>query len=294
MTAHDGEARCFVPIPEWNTAEPFFRFSGKDSNLFVARHAPSRVLPDDKLQPCSNRVSANKSINRVYPNAIELTSPSGQMVRSGAFVAGSFAATGAVFFLYFLIDLVRDSAGIGISIVPFLGFCVFALAAIWIFRAPFIQPTDLPVIFNRKTRQVSFMRMRLPNLLKFWAPLRIEYRSYPWEQVRVRSYQVTGRMVGTSAITSTTVGKLCLLWGHDPDDPSQFKDWTAVGLSEEDDRLLQLWEHIRRYMEEDGPAINAGESLRKGVYDSKWNAPKPDFPAEIIAAAGGLPLSDVE
>ncbi|MBE1161106.1 hypothetical protein IGX34_11965 [Dyella sp. 7MK23] len=136
--------------------------------------------------------------------------------------------------------------------------------------------------------------MRLPNLLKFWAPLRIDYRSYSWEQAKARSYQVTSRTVGTSAITSTTAGKLCLLWGDSPQDPAQFKDWAAVGNNAEDEDLLQLWEHVRRYMEEGGPAIHAGDSLRNGVYDSKWNAPRPDFPSDVIAAAGGAPLSDTE
>lgn len=99
-------------------------------------------------------------------------------------------------------------------------------------------------------------------------------------------------MVGTSAITTSTSGKLCLLWGNDPDEPRQFKDWVAVGLNKEDEQLLQLWEHIRRYMEEGGPAILPGETLHRGVYDSRWKAPKPLFPDDVIADAGGQPLNE--
>lgn len=280
-----------VLIPLWDKPEPFFEFSGKDRNLLVARYEPRRVI-DDKRESCIALASSQNAVNRIFPNAIEVTSPAAQMARGGTFFFGFFVAAFALFFLFFLGSMIRDSASFGLMLVPFIGFFIFTLAAIWIFRAPFIQPTDLPVIFNKKTRQVSFMKMRLPNLLKFWAPLRTEYKTYSWDQAKVRSYQVTSRAVGTRAITSSTAGRLCILWGNDPGAPAQFKDWAAVGFNAEDERLLQLWEHIRRYMEEGGPAINPGEELHKGVYDSKWNAPAPQFPSDVLAAAGGRPLSD--
>ncbi len=85
---------------------------------------------------------------------------------------------------------------------------------------------------------------------------------------------------------------LQMLWGGKDGNPKRLKDYVAIGFEgyEEDDGLLQLWEHIRRYMEEDGPPIQPGERLRKPA-----NKRKPlEFPPEIIAAAGGPALSEAE
>lgn len=285
------EMESEVFTPSGNGQDPYFQFSDREkSGVFVARYKPSRVMDDKKYSSCALASSLN-ALNRIYPNAIEVTSPVSQVVRSGELIAGLFTAAFSVFALYFLITVIRDSSSIALMIILFAAFYIFAVASIWIFRAPFIQPTDLPIIFNKKTRQVSFMRMRLPNLLKCWAPLVTEYKTYAWDTVRARTYQVTSRMVGTSAITTSTSGKLCLLWGNDPDEPRQFKDWVAVGFNKEDEHLLQLWEHIRRYMEEGGPAILPGETLHRGVYDSRWKAPKPEFPTDVVADAGGQPLN---
>jgi len=56
-----------------------------------------------------------------------------------------------------------------------------------------------------------------------------------------------------------------------------------------DDYQVSLWEHIRRYMEEDGPPLQPGDKLRKINLNKV-----PEFPPEVVAAAGGPPLSEVE
>jgi hypothetical protein len=53
--------------------------------------------------------------------------------------------------------------------------------------------------------------------------------------------------------------------------------------------LWRLYEHIRRYMEEDGAPIQPGEKPRRSGVGKV-----PDFSPEIIAAAGGRALSDQE
>ena len=50
----------------------------------------------------------------------------------------------------------------------------------------------------------------------------------------------------------------------------------------EDEMLWQLWEHIRCYMEEGGPAIPPGERLR-----TSGAGKMPELPAGIVVAAGG-------
>lgn len=47
-----------------------------------------------------------------------------------------------------------------------------------------------------------------------------------------------------------------------------------------------LWEHIRRYMEEDGPSIAEGDALSP----SFWGRRRRQYPSSLINAAGGPPL----
>jgi hypothetical protein len=83
---------------------------------------------------------------------------------------------------------------------------------------------------------------------------------------------------------------LALLWGEE-DNPRQFKNFAYIGYLGwwEDAMLWRLWEHIRRYMEEDGPPIQPGETLR-----TSGTGKLPKFPDHIIAAAGGPPMSPEE
>ena len=52
-----------------------------------------------------------------------------------------------------------------------------------------------------------------------------------------------------------------------------------------DSTQLALWEHIRQYMEEDGPPLQPGDKLRATDLSRV-----PEFPPEIVAAAGGPAL----
>src|SRR5699024_10520368 len=101
-----------------------------------------------------------------------------------------------------------------------------------------------------------------------------------WDQVKVRTFRFLGSGSG---------GMRCnmyLAWGE-PDDPQRFADYTPLGPLDVgiDDALFTVWEFVRRYMEEDGPAIPPGEHLGEG-----YKYPSP-FPPEVIEAAGGAAYS---
>ncbi|OCS49437.1 hypothetical protein BEK67_19985 [Ralstonia pickettii] len=108
--------------------------------------------------------------------------------------------------------------------------------------------------------------------------------------MKVRSYKLVVSNAGRSFHESYW---LVLLWGaQDEHGRNVVKDCVPIGYEGyfEDERLFQVWEHIRRYMEESGPPIQPGEQLRKPA-----NSRKPlEFPPEIIAAAGGPALSVAE
>ncbi|OAK89405.1 hypothetical protein AB851_20045 [Ralstonia pseudosolanacearum] len=110
--------------------------------------------------------------------------------------------------------------------------------------------------------------------------------------MKVRTYKLIVSNAGKSFHESYW---MVLLWGGlDENGQKTVKDCVPIGYEGyfEDERLFQVWEHVRRYMEEGGPAIQPGERLRKPVNNRKPMA----FPPEVIAAAGGpaLSVADVE
>ncbi|KAF1712639.1 hypothetical protein CSC70_00175 [Pseudoxanthomonas kalamensis DSM 18571] len=122
---------------------------------------------------------------------------------------------------------------------------------------------------------------------KFWQKPGVgPVRTYRWEDVRARSYKLT-EFTGSAGRESYL---LALLWGEESD-PRQCKEIITIGYKGwwEDELLWRLYEHIRRYMEEDGPPIQPGETLRTSGFGKL-----PAFPPEVIAKAGGPALSPEE
>lgn len=129
-----------------------------------------------------------------------------------------------------------------------------------------------------------------PKFFKFWQFTDSGGITYPWDAVKVRSYKTIVSNAGKSFHESYY---LVLFWeGQNESRQKVVKDCVPIGYFGyfEDERLFQVWEHIRRYMEEGGAPIQPGERLRKPV-----NKRKPmEFPPEVIAAAGGPALSIAE
>lgn len=152
------------------------------------------------------------------------------------------------------------------------------------------MPADWPILFNRKDRTVTFIRQTRPKFFKFWEFTGSGAFTYPWNELRARTYKLIVSNAGKSFHESYW---MVLLWGKlDEHGQQTVKDCVPIGYEGyfEDERLFQVWEHIRRSMEEGGPPIQPGERLRKPVNDRKPMA----FPPEVIAAAGGPALSIAE
>ena len=161
-------------------------------------------------------------------------------------------------------------------------FCMFGW---WMYRLLQHTPPARPILFCRKARQIHYFVPHPPPFWKFWKPVPVEIRSHSWDDTRVRCYK-THHATG---VTIREVFNLMLLWGGEDGNPRLLEDFVAVGFQDDysDAYIFQLWEHIRRYMEEDGPPIQPGEALRE-----PGNKNKPlEFPPEILSAAGGPPLS---
>lgn len=278
-----------VLIDVWNKAEPYFRFTlPKFSRGFLGKHDPWRVAPDDKKQSVHVLAGTRQSLVGVFNNSICIGSPSGASKKYGALL--SILMLIPAILLGWVGVLAAEGGDIGVAIIPFFAFIFTCLFISWTLRNWLCTPLDWPIIFNRKARNVTYALVARPPFWRFWSTnIDQKFRTASWDDVRVRSYKyIQGTTGGHSFHDSYS---LLLLWGGEGGDPQALSHYVGIGYQGyfEDELMWMLWEHIRRYMEEDGPAVPHGETLRPPT------SGKPIvYPHDVITAAGGPPLSKAE
>lgn len=279
-----------VRLRPWDGAEPYFKFTlVKYAKGFFGKHDPWRVEPRERSQSVHKMAGGNGALIDVFQDALVVGSAMGGANRTLAFLGASvFALVGVLGPLSVLPIALRQDQ-IGVMVLILLMSSLFVLLFIWTLKLAFFMPKDFPSIFNRKTREVTFLPQSMPKYWKFWSTeLKRPYQTEKWDDLRARSYSFVGTNVGRSFNESC---KLMMLWGGLNNDPKALREAVEIGFTGhyQDELLWMLWEHIRRYMEEDGPAIRRGEKLRE------LGPGKPIvYPPEVIAAAGGPPLSREE
>lgn len=286
-----------IRLPQWNAPDPQFEFGEQfQKKTLLGGKAPWRISLREKKEPVHGKADSCDSLLNIHSNAIVVGAPAG--TTEITFMMGLYAILigfAACMFGWGAFESIRDldpeKSGYllnsSIAIVLTIASIFFLVAAAFFFRIGFLTPRDLPVLFNRKTREVSFFTVIPMKFWKFWQRAGVgEIKTYRWDDAYARSYQLT-ELTGEAA-RSTYL--LALLWG-DPSQPRQCKEIVTIGYKGwwEDELLWRLYEHIRRYMEEGGPPIQPGESLRRS-----GTGKLPQFPPEVIAAAGGPALSEEE
>jgi len=280
-----------VKVPVWEGPEPYFKIPEECAKYIPGKKQPYRVVPDDKSYPVHALAESHDSMVAVYPEAISVSTPGGQRYRFEGWAAFTIAIGGVLAAVHTLIFLSYDNVGrvnLPVIVIALVSGPIFALCARWMYRLLEHTPPERPILFNRKTRQVHYFVPHNPPFWKFWKPIPTELRSHGWDDMRLRCYK-THHATG---VTVREVFNLLMLWGQEDGDPQVLDDFGAVGFVDtySDAKIFSLWEHIRRYMEEGGPPIPPGEKLRK-----PGNKNKPlEFPPDILAAAGGPPLSREE
>lgn len=298
MNASNKNPAYHVLIPECSGPEPVFEIDAEQQKQLTGHL--HRVAPEDKRQPVHARAGTFDSLLGIYPNAIAVGGGAGTMDRTwGAWMglipsAGGAVAMGCAALMTLEVATRRDYVRWGyvpFSVLFFLASILFLVCVAYFFRMIFFAPRDLPILFNRRTRLVTIARLRHLKFWKFWQTAAIkEFVTVPWEHLQARSYKVA-QLTGEAMRDTYT---LQLLWGattkpNGPDGRIKLMGLASIGYLGwwEDEQLWQVYEHIRRYMEEGGPAIHAGENLRtSGV------GKLPEFPADAIAAAGGPALDE--
>lgn len=231
---------------------------------------PPRPIPYEtgdkpKKRLLRNRVAhkqphAFNLVRAVYPNALELA---GYLATGKGF--GIFSAVVALALFGWIVFMVtgfwsfsgqREPWMIMLDLV-FLLVGMGAVAWAWVFlRQDMFAYRDEPVLFSRNTGKVHVFRRRT-NLRKPFSPWPVVIDTYDWNCVRGEIFGGF-QLVGGS---TPAVRYRLLITVTDGPKTSRVIDRFHVGhdAGSQND-LVRNWEHIRRYMEEDGPPLTwAGE-----------------------------------
>ena len=153
--------------------------------------------------------------------------------------------------------------------------CYFVLKGI---RLELFRPTDEPTIFDRKNRKVyRVLRDVHPGwrgLFQRW-PLR--YACYDWDLIDA---QHEAKVITTGS-TVTRYHSLVFLVRQGPNNP-HYVDYFTIGnsLVLDETTVAPVWEHIRRFMEENGPHLPPDDVLAEtDVPHTWWQSMRAVFPA---------------
>lgn len=194
-------------------------------------------------------------IKATYPDAIEYSgmkesTEGGIMV--GAFfglMIGGGVAGGATYVLT-IPDWFAYLVGVGLWIASlvFLSWMIMTpLRHVW------RTPRDLPIIFDRRHRKVyRLLRDVQPGLKGLFKPWPIRAVTYEWDLLDAEH---DAQVMGTGA-SVTRLHRLAFVVRKSPKDPiiiDHFEIGTAMAQGEE--MIAPMWEHIRRFMEANGPHL---------------------------------------
>jgi len=287
----EGPAGKSVLVPVWDKPDPYFQILDKLKPILPPSKNPWRVAPDDKRESTHSLARTRKCLVAIYPRAIAIGSPYGQSKKGLGWFAVIFSLLFSMALVYSAIQSIGDEYNDFVGLlVSAAGAIILLLVSIWFFNFTVRMPSDWPILFNRADRTVSFIRPVRPSFFKFWRFTESGVTTYPWDEVRVRTYKLLVSNAGKSFHDSHW---MVLFWGEqDKQGRNVVKDCVPIGYEGyfEDERLFQVWEHIRRYMEEGGAPIQPGERLREPATSRK----PMEFPPEVIAAAGGPALGAAE
>ncbi|MBB5018268.1 hypothetical protein HNQ59_001556 [Chitinivorax tropicus] len=221
--------------------------------------------------------SSGGEVRHVYPDAMEL----GGQRRSGAGfgimggIIGLLGFSGALLAAYFIFTSLTKKLIISelfFLFVFLIAVFIFLCAAVAAFRLDLFSYRDEPILFNRASRKLHIFRRRFKWTRPFsrW-PVVID--SYDWDCVRG---EVKGGAVLMGTVPTTRF-QLYLAIADRPGSDTIIDRVPVGGPSLGKDHFQPLWEHIRQYMEADGPPLQAGDSLSRHTQFSHRMAWSADF-----------------
>ena len=247
-------------------------YAAPDGEIGWAGTSTNETRPDGQTSGIVTRYQKHQStysrpqvlgwIKAIYPGAIEYTSMTKEM-RGYAFAMGVMFAGVFIFGAFLTGRLTIWAEGATISADPFLASAIILELLIGIFflvfflRFDLFRPADLPIIFDRKHKKVfRILREEQPGPLGAFKPWPIDVCEYDWNLVDAE-HQST---VFTTGGTMRRDHYLMFIVRKSEDDPTiidSFQIGSSMDLDAE--RVDAMWEHIRRFMEEQGPHLPKGE-----------------------------------
>jgi hypothetical protein len=126
-------------------------------------------------------------------------------------------------------------------------------------RLELFRPEDEPVIFDRQRRRVyRIFRESHPGLRGLFQRWPMCAAEYEWELTDAE-HNTTLVATGSTIMTYHTLIFIVRKSITDPTIIDSFNVGTTVKMGAES--VPAVWEHIRRFMEEDGPPLPAGETI---------------------------------
>lgn len=231
-------------------------------------------------QRASDDATSGGWVKGVYLNALEYTSsPKG--TRGTAFLLGGvgtavvsgFAAYSGLGFF----DVASPGWFDYLFVLPSsLAFLYVGFWALRFFgRMEFFRPQDLPIIFDRKRRKVY--RLIESRELDTRGKPHVKVLEHDWDDI-VAEHHVVTLATGSSAqrhhsLVLMVRGEGVLKEpGGNVEDSIIYVDGFGLGdakvLSEFS--VPRVWEHVRRYMNEGGPALPSGEAIADSMLPNSW------------------------
>ncbi|MCU1022754.1 hypothetical protein [Stenotrophomonas maltophilia] len=282
-----------VLVEEWEGEEPFFDtdFAKKRTNgagqVGVAQ--PRRILNSTDDVRVHSGPSSSEVVLAAYENGILISGLRGDASLSILAWFGFLPACGLMFMgLWCAYVIVQAGAGvmdqpglaIGLAIAGVIGFTSGVSIFSVLLRVLVFMPSDFPVFLNRKLKEVWVAVPAMPSFFRIFELSPVIFERHSWASLKPRTYRLLEVTPGASSARWTYI--LTLVFGQE-DDPRKVACEMNIGFKGwgDDFELLQLWEHIRRYMNDAGPALDQGEKFKTF---STGRLPK--FPDEAMAALG--------
>lgn len=196
-------------------------------------------------------------IKTIYKDAIEYSGMKQEtegMIMVGAFFGVVFVFGGVVALALTMAQALDDWFVYLLGIPGLIGGSAVSL---WIMVTPirrvFRAPRDLPIIFDRKQRKVYRMVLDaqpgLSGLLKPWP---VKAVAYDWDLIDAEH---DAQLMG-SAATAQRLHRLAFVVRKSADDPTIIDHFEiGNGMAQAENMVAPMWEHIRRFMEENGPTL---------------------------------------
>lgn len=245
---------------------------------------PNAVYLQDRA--AASESTTNRWVRGVYQHAIEYTTFD-KSVRGVTFLLGGMLmSVGAGFGGWMSFDLLRlFSGGAPWWVLPVPAFGVVAFFSVALFalihygRREFFRPLDLPIIFDRQRRKVYRLDQTPPlGVLSAFKPWPIRYVEHDWDDI-VAEHGVVTFTTGSSAHRQHTLALMVrdknpgdFKGPITPDNTPPYVDGFVFG----DPKTLsefttpRVWEHVRRYMNENGPALPPGETVADTSVPMSW------------------------